>query len=67
MDACEPGECGEIGFEVRDEKTDEQVGILWVSRDGIAWLSEDTGRYALRSWESLAYMLAGSAVGARQS
>ena len=55
MQAYGAGECEEIELEVRDEKCpDEVFGRLWISPHAVSWYSETTGKYAWRSWESLA-------------
>ena len=47
------------GFvEVRGERAGTPFGHLWIEDWGVFWSSDENDRYAGRSWESLARMMA---------
>ena len=45
-------------FEVRGEKAGTPFGRLWIEDGGLSWSSDENDRYAGRSWESFARMMA---------
>ena len=45
-------------FEVQGERAGTPFGHLWIEDDGVSWYCDETNRYAVRSWESFARMMA---------